>query len=104
MGEIITYKKEMIDNIIDWIQKNPFHMKEFIVEGFAFHVYWDTSLGGYFRVSMFFNPNWPHSTGFSCHTKEEFFSFMEEMITDAKKTFTNGGKYPDDYYSNREKN
>ena len=88
---------EKINSILDLVQGTPFRQSRFIVDGFAFHVYFNDRVG-FFEVGMFFNPNWPHSNGFSCRTKDEFFHRMEELITDAKKIYVNGGKYPDNYY------
>lgn len=92
-----TINKEIIGKVLDYCQSNPFNQKRFVVDGFDFHVYFDDKVG-FFEVGMFFNPNWPHSNGFSCRTKDEFFYWMNELITDAKKIYVNGGKYPNDYY------
>ena len=90
-----TINKEIIGKILDCCQSNPFNQKQFVVDGFAFHVHWNNR---FFEVGMFFNPKWGHSTGFTCKTKDKFFYWMNELITDAKKIYVDGGKYPDDYY------
>lgn len=98
MKDITSQKIESIKGILDKVQEKPFFVECFIVDGFDFHVYFDNRLG-YFRVKMFYTPGWGHSNGFSCKTKEEFLREMERMIKEAKIIFTEGGRYPENYYS-----
>ena len=93
--------REKISTFLDDVQKNPFHRKDIIIDGFDFHVHYDNANYGrnYFCVTIFFTPSWPHSNGFMAETKEKFLEETERFIEDARKIFTNGGKFPADFHN-----
>lgn len=86
------------------MQATPFLEKRTIVDGFDIHVYWD-NVRNKFVGTMLFSPSWGHSHGIvGSDSKDKFFDSLVYEIEDAKKIFTNGGKYPDDYYNRTIKN
>ncbi len=92
--------KEKISAFLDDVQATPFLQKQIIIDGFDFHVYYDNVHNGknYFCVTIFFTPSWPHSNGFMAESKEKFFYETERFIEDARKIFTEGGHFPENYY------
>ena len=90
--------KETISKFLDCVKKTPYLIRCVVIEGFGVHVHYD-SARGYFVASFHFNPYWPHTNGVSGRTNEEFIKNLFYKIDDAKKIFTNGGKFPSDYYN-----
>lgn len=90
--------KETISKFLDFVKKTPYLVRCVVIEGFGVHVHYD-SAHGYFRASFHFNPSWPHTNGVSGKTKDEFIKHLFDLIDDAKKIYTNGGKFPSDYYN-----
>ena len=90
-------KRKIIGEFLDDVQKTPYLCKGIVVDGFAFLVHWD-SKGKWFRATMMFTPEWGHTHGVTGRTKDSFFDEMVLEIQESKKIFTNGGKFPEDYY------
>ena len=95
--------REKISAFLDDVQKTPFRRKDIIIDGFDFHVHYDNAhySRNYFCVTIFFTPSWPHSNGFLAESKEKFFYETERFIEDARKTFKNGGHFPEDYHDHK---
>ena len=89
--------KKVIDSYLDRALSNPYHAVSFVEDGFGFHLYW-MPIHNHFECTMMFNPEWGHTNSIYGRTKDEFIKFFEEKIKEEKKLYTNGGKFPKDYY------
>jgi hypothetical protein len=92
--------REEVGRFLDEVQKDPYFVLCTVVEGFAFHVYYDSQKYTFYG-KMFFTPGWGHSHGLFGRTKDQFFDNMVLEIEDARKIFTEGGRLPEDYYDHK---
>lgn len=90
--------KETISKFLDFVKKTPYLVRCVVIEGFGVHVHYDSAHKRFF-ASFHFNPHWPHTHGVSGKTNEEFIERLFAEIDESKKIYTNGGKFPSDYYN-----
>lgn len=92
--------REEIGRFLNEVQNQPYFVRCMVVEGFDFQVYYDSQKDTFYG-KMFFTPGWGHSHGLFGRTKEQFFDNMVLEIEDARKIFTEGGRFPEDYHNNK---
>jgi len=74
----------------------PRYCYEVIKDGFKFMIVWHPQRS-WFECTMSFSPDWPHTHFIYGSTIDRLSQNIDLEIADAKKTFTEGGKYPADY-------
>ena len=74
----------------------PMTCYDCIVDGFRFFIHWDP-YRNWFEAPMFFDPEWSHKEYTYADTVDELVEKIAAKIADAKRLWTNGGRYPENY-------
>lgn len=77
--------------------KTPYRVYHTVVEGFSFGVYWDTN-HKWFECCMLYSPHYSGKSYIYGYDIDKLIENADAEIVDAKKTFINGGHFPEDYY------
>ena len=76
----------------------PFRQQT-VVDGFSFQLHWDSNRQ-WFECVMSYTPSWSGHQYLYGRTIDELIKDAESAIKDCKKIYTNGGRYPENYYNN----
>lgn len=74
----------------------PMTCYETVVDGFKFMIHWDTRRN-WFEATMSYTPGWAHLQYMYADTLTELIETVKHYISEAKRIYTNGGGFPENY-------